>query len=163
MKLLDTYTVSFFGHRYIDNILLVEEILEEQIYTLLKEKEYVIFLLGRNGDFDQCVASTVKRVQKNYRDDNSELTLVLPYPTSEYKNNIEHFEEYYDNVQISYNASKAHPKAAFQIRNREMVEIADLIICYVEESYGGAYQTIEYAKKQNKNIINIVDVINETR
>ena len=126
MKLLDTYTVSFFGHRYIDNILLVEEILEEQIYTLLKEKEYVIFLLGRNGDFDQCVASTVKRVQKNYRDDNSELTLVLPYPTSEYKKNIEHFEEYYDNVQISYNASKAHPKAAFQIRNREMVDIADL-------------------------------------
>ena len=54
-NMLDIYTVAFFGHRYIDNLFKVEELLEEQIRKLINEKEYVDFLVGRNGDFDQCV------------------------------------------------------------------------------------------------------------
>jgi len=76
---LNIYTVAFFGHRYIDNPFLIEERLEEQIYKLLSEHEYVDFLVGRNGDFDQYVSSTVLRVRKRYRDDNSSLILMLPY------------------------------------------------------------------------------------
>ena len=39
-------------------------------------------------------------------------------------------EEYYNEIEISYTAAKAHPKSAFQMRNREMVDRADLVICY---------------------------------
>ena len=78
--MLDIFTVAFFGHRYIDNPLKVEELLEEQIRKLINEKEYVDFVVGRNGEFDQCVSSTVLRVRKNVRDDNSALVLMLPYP-----------------------------------------------------------------------------------
>ena len=46
---LDIYTVAFFGHRYIDNPLKVEALLEEQIRKLINEKEYVDFLVGRKG------------------------------------------------------------------------------------------------------------------
>ena len=53
--MLEIYTVAFFGHRYIDDILKVEEQLEDYIRKLLQEHEYVDFLVGRNGDFDQCV------------------------------------------------------------------------------------------------------------
>ena len=155
--MLDIYTVAFFGHRYIDNPLKVEELLEDQIIKLIKEKEYVDFLVGRNGEFDQCVSSTVLRVQKNVRDDNSALVLVLPYATSEYLNNEESFHEYYTDVEISYAASVAHPKSAIQIRNREMVDRSDFIICYIEEKHGGAYRTIQYAKKQRKSIINLAE------
>ena len=63
------YSVAFFGHRYVDNIIKVEDLLEEQIRKLIDENEYVDFLVGRNGDFDQCVSSSVLRVRKNYRDD----------------------------------------------------------------------------------------------
>lgn len=154
---LDIYTVAFFGHRYIDDPLKAEELLEEQIRKLISEKEYVDFLVGRNGEFDQCVSSTVLRVQKNVRDDNSALVLMLPYPTAEYLNNEEYFHDYYTDVEISYEASKAHPKSAIQIRNREMVDRADLIICYVKENEGGAYSTIKYAKKQGKSIINLTE------
>ncbi|MBQ6885294.1 MAG: hypothetical protein IJN56_06115 [Clostridia bacterium] len=94
--------------------------LEEQIRKLIDEKEYVDFLVGRNGEFDQCVSSTVLRVRKNYRDDNSSLVLMLPYPTAEYINNQNYYEDYYSDIEISYAASKAHPKAAIQIRNREI-------------------------------------------
>ena len=156
---LDIYTVAFFGHRYMDNPFKVEELLEEQIKKLINEKEYVDFLVGRNGEFDQCASSTVLRVRKNVRDDNSALVLMLPYPTAEYLNNEEYFHDYYTDVEISYDASKAHPKSAIQIRNREMVDRADLIICYVKENEGGAYSTIKYAKRQGKSIINLAENI----
>ena len=153
--MLDIFTVAFFGHRYIDNPFKVEELLEEHIRKLIDEKEYVDFLVGRNGEFDQCVSSTVLRVRKNVRDDNSALVLVLPYATAEYLNNEEYFHDYYTDVEISYSASMAHPKSAIQIRNREMVDRADLIICYVEEKRGGAWQTIQYATTQEKIVINL--------
>ena len=156
--MLDIFTVAFFGHRYIDNLFKVEELLEEQIRKLINEKEYVDFLVGRNGDFDQCVSSTVLRVRKNVRDDNSSLILVLPYPTAEYLNNEDYFHDYYSDVDISYAASKSHPKSAIQIRNREMVDKADLIICFIEENIGGAWQTIQYAIAHEKNIINLAEL-----
>lgn len=56
---MELFTVAFFGHRYVDNILAVEDKLEDIILSLMREKEYVDFVVGRNGDFDQCVSSTV--------------------------------------------------------------------------------------------------------
>ena len=157
--MLDIYTVAFFGHRYIDNPLNVEELLEEPIRKLINEKEYVDFLVGRNGEFDQCVSSTVLRVRKNVRDDNSALVLMLPYPTAEYLNNEEYFHDYYTDVEISHAASMAHPKSAIQIRNREMVDRSDLVICYVDNNHGGAWQTVKYAMEKEKNIINLAEKI----
>ena len=124
--MFEIYTVAFFGHRYIDNITKVENLLEEQIRKLIEDNEYVDFLVGRNGDFDQCVSSSVLRVRKNHRDDNSALVLVLPYPTAEYLNNENYFHDYYTDIEISRAASMAHPKSAIQIRNREMADRADL-------------------------------------
>ena len=155
--MLDIFTVAFFGHRYIDNPFKVEELLEEQIRKLINEKEYVDFLVGQNGEFDQCVSSSVLRVRKKLRDDNSALVLVLPYAMAKYLNNEEYYHDYYTDVEISYAASKAHPKAAIQIRNREMVDRADLVICYIERKEGGAWQTVKYAIEQKKKVINLAD------
>ena len=159
--MLGIFTVAFFGHRYIDDPFKVEELLEGQIRKLINGKEYVDFLVGRNGEFDQCVSSSVLRVRKNYRDDNSSLVLMLPYPTAEYINNQNYFEDYYSDIEISYAASKAHPKSAIQIRNREMVDRADLVICYIEHNEGGAYKTIKYASEQNKPVINLADYVDD--
>ncbi len=139
----------------------MEELLEEQIRKLIDEKEYVDFLVGRNGEFDRCVSSTVLRVRKNYRDDNSSLVLMLPYSTAEYINNQNYFEDDYSDIEISYAASKAHPKSAIQIRNREMVDRANLVICYIEHNKGGAYKTVKYASEKNKPIINLADCLDD--
>ena len=152
---MDTYTVCFFGHREIDNPLEVEEQLYDIVLHLLESKEYVEFLVGRNGEFDQLVSSTVRRVKRNYRDDNSALMLVLPYLTAEYENNHQSFHEYYDEIEICQDAAGGHYKAAIQVRNREMVDRSDLVVCCIERKSGGAYQTVLYAKKQNKQIINL--------
>ena len=119
--MIGIFTVAFFGHRYVDDIIALENLLEKQIYKIISEKEYVDFLVGRNGDFDLCAASSVVRIRKKYRDDNSSIVLVLPYATAEYLKNEEAYLDYYTDVEISDSASNAHPKSAIQIRNREMV------------------------------------------
>ena len=156
---MEIFTVAFFGHRYIDNPFKIEEQLEEHIHRLLAEKEYVDFLVGRDGEFDQFASSAVLRVRKRYRDDNSSLILVLPYPKADYLNNVEYYEEYYSEIEISHAASVAHPKAAIQIRNREMVDRADLILCAIDREKGGAWQTVQYAIRQGKTVINLAEEI----
>ena len=87
--------------------------------------------------------------------DNSSLILYLPYTSAEYENNQDCFDAFYDEVYICEKSSIAHYKAAIQIRNREMVNQSDLIISYIKQKCGGAYKTIKYAKKIEKNVINI--------
>ena len=68
---MNTYTVSFFGHRMIDNVLEIENRLEQFIRTILREHEYIEFLVGRDGDFDQLVSSAIRCCKREYRSDNS--------------------------------------------------------------------------------------------
>ena len=102
--------------------------MEVLVHALLLEKEYVEFLVGRDGDFDQIVSSAVKRQKRIVRDDNSSLIWILPYPTAELHNNTENFEAYYDEIEICGSAASSHPKGAFQIRNRQMVK-RSCILC----------------------------------
>lgn len=81
--MFEVYTVTFFGHRYVDQIIKIEYALEDVIGKLLREQEYVEFLLGRDGEFDLIVASCIKKCQKRIRDDNSAMTWVLPYGSFE--------------------------------------------------------------------------------
>ena len=89
--MLDIYTVTFIGHRYIDRFSFVEDKVEELVRELIGSKPYVDFLVGRDGDFDQIVSSTVLRVKKRVFDANSSLIWVMPYETAEYRDNVESF------------------------------------------------------------------------
>ena len=154
--MIGTYTVSFFGHRIIEQPLLIEQSLEELIGSLLRSKEYVAFLVGRNGEFDQLVSSAIRRCKREIREDNSAHVWVLPYATADYRDNEEDYRAYYDEIEVFDSAGK-HFKAAFQARNRNMVDRADLVVFYVERNEGGAYQTMRYAIQQGKQYINLAD------
>lgn len=153
--MLNIYTCAFFGHRDFYTHLKCEEKLAVIVKDLITKNEYVDFLVGRNGEFDQFVSSTILHTRRECFQGNSSLICVLPYVTTEYLNNQQSFEDYYDEIRMCEKSSMAHFKAAIQIRNREMVDCADLIICYIERDSGGAYQTIQYAKRQKKRIINL--------
>lgn len=154
---MNIFTVAFFGHRdfYVHHR--CENKLIPILKGLINTKEYVDFLVGRNGEFDIFASSYVKRAKNELWDCNSSLILVLPYPTAEFRNSEEYFVKYYDEVEICEKSAIAHYKSAMQIRNREMVDRADLIICYIERKNGGAFQSIQYAEKQGKTIINLAD------
>ena len=84
---MDIYTVSFFGHREIENVLEVERKLEVKILELIKTKQNVEFLVGREGEFDILAASVVKRVKKQMDYGNCSLIWVLPYMKVEFRDN----------------------------------------------------------------------------
>ena len=152
---MDIYTVSFFGHREIENALEVERKLEAKITELIQTKQYIEFLVGREGEFDILAASVVKRVKKQMDYANCSLIWVLPYMKAEFRDNEKNYLEYYDDVEVCEQSSKAHYKSAMQIRNKAMVDRSDLVICCIQHKSGGAYKTVQYAEKQDKNIFDL--------
>ena len=50
---MNVFTVSFFGHRRLGDSLTTEKELQKVIRELLTTKEYVEFLVGRDGEFDK--------------------------------------------------------------------------------------------------------------
>ena len=155
---MNMYTVSFFGHRIIDDLDKVQNELENIISKIVSEHEYVQFLVGRDGDFDIIAASAVRKVKKTLFVDNVDLNLVLPYMRAEVSNNIEYMLDYYNDIQVDDDARKAHFKAAIKIRNQNMVKKSQLVICYVERNKGGAYTAMKYAQNQGCAVINIADI-----
>lgn len=158
---MNTYTVAFFGHRELSDQYTIEERLKPILRDLINCKEYVEFLVGRDGDFDQAAASAVREAVKMYGFGNTSLVLVLPYERAEYRDNTENFLAYYDEVEICSDSSGAHFKAAITIRNKAMVDRADLIICAVARKTGGAYAAVSYAEKKGKRIINLTEEGND--
>ena len=48
-------------------------------------------------------------------------------------------------------------KFAINKRNEWMVDQSDFIIAYVCHSYGGAYQSLNYARRRGKQIVNLAE------
>ena len=155
---MDTLTVSFFGHRRLDNVFGIEQTLETIIRKLLNRPEYIEFLVGRDGEFDQLASSAVKRRRREIREDNSALIWVLPYETAELRDNEEAFLRYYDEIEICERSVGSHYKAAIQIRNRAMIDRSDFAVFCVGRRQGGAYQTLRYAEKHGVRHINLLEI-----
>ena len=154
--MLDIYTVSFFGHRELPNMFALENKLMSLLREIIHTHEYVEFLVGRDGDFDQLCSSCIRRAIADYATGNVSLILVLPYERADYRNNKESYEQYYDEVQICYEASQTHPKGAIFERNKQMADRSDLVICAVERD-GGAAKAVSYAEREGKEAINLLD------
>lgn len=156
-----TFTVAFFGHRVIKTPIIMEKQLEKIIIRLLQENEYVTFLVGRDGEFDQLVSSVIRRCKRSVRRDNSAHVWVLPYQTAELRDSEDYFRAYYDEIEICEASVETHFKNAYQTRNRSMIDRSDLVVFCIQHQNGGAWQTMKYAKKQGKLLININGFIEE--
>jgi len=148
---MNVFTVSLFGHRRIEDLRQLNDRLVPIVRELIQTKMHVIFLIGRNGEFDEYAASVIKRLQRETGKDNSDIILVLPYTVAD----LEYYEKYYDSIIIPENVSGKHPKSAIALKNHWMIERADLVIVYVERDVGGAYQAMKYAEKRNKELVNL--------
>lgn len=152
-------TVSLFGHRIIEDYNFVESKLYELLRILMqKESGEIEFLIGRNGDFDLMAASVIRKLKKETGNENIFLTLVLPYETAELRNNTESFERYYDSIEI---CDSHNFKYAIVARNRDMIDRSDMVVVYVKNETGGAYQALKYAEKNQRRIINLYHTQNE--
>ena len=154
---MDIYTVSFFGHREIERAVEIESKLDQLLRDLITQKLYVELFVGRDGEFDLLAASAIRRAVNQYGYGNTSIILVLPYMKAEYRDNEQSYLSYYDEVEICSESSDAHYKSAIQVRNRCMVDRPDLVVCCIQHKSGGAYMTMQYAKKQGKQVRNLAD------
>ena len=110
------------------------------------------FYLGGYGDFDNMAKNVCKQYKKE--NPNCSLLFISPYLNDKYFKNREFLKTEYDGI-IYPDIENTPAKYAILKRNQWMVKQADLIITYVNYSFGGASKSLEFAKKLNKTIINL--------
>jgi len=153
--MLDSYKVAFLGDVHIDNTDEIKKLLHKHIQRLIDEHWYVELLVGNNGDFDECVTSTLDKIHKEYKSYNSSLILYLPCFSSECFENKTEFDKRYVDVCICSFDLDINMESALKIRNLKMVDRADLVICCVKQENTALHQAVQYAVIQEKPIINL--------
>ena len=137
--------VTFCGHKEIADTSTVRVAVDETLRGLVAEgADY--FLLGGYGGFDSVAAHAVPELKK----DNPQIhsTLVIPYLNRDYDTKL------YDDT--TYPPLEGVPlKFAISKRNEWMVDQADVVVAYVQHSWGGAAATLRYAESKHKRIIRI--------
>lgn len=104
------------------------------------------FLLGGYGAFDEMAAGVVREL--NQQQKNVCAVLVLPY--LERKADVSGYDS-----AIFPPLETVPKKYAISHRNRWMAENADVIVAYVNHSWGGAAAALRYAIAKKKEIIQL--------
>ena len=137
-------TVTFCGHREVDEPEQVREWLRETVRRLA-ETGAAEFCMGDNGAFDRMAAGVVSELRRDFSGIRSVLILAYPdhpaYDAALYDGSV-------------YPGLESIPRRfAISHRNRWMVERADCVLVYVRYGWGGAAQTLEYARRKGKRVI----------
>lgn len=138
----------FFGHK--DTPASIAHALETVIEYLIQERDVDEFLVGNHGNFD----SMVYRVLKGAITVRPHITyhVVLAYmPKESAESSLYEYRE----TLLPEGIEKVPPKFAISWRNKWMIREADICVCYVKHSWGGAAQYMEYAKKHAKEVVNL--------
>ena len=114
------------------------------IENLISEENINEFLVGNYGEFDKLAAKAVRALKERYSD--IQLTLVIPYLTSEINEYREQYYRSYDNILLADIPEKIPEKLRIIKTNQYMIRNAEVLVCYVKHSFGGAAKTLEYAE-----------------
>ncbi len=140
-----------FGHR--DLLVDMKNELIAVINELIISENINIFLTGGMGDFDAQFSAAVRSCK--VQNENVKLILIKPYFSNELNINKKYYEENYDDILIPIELAGCYYKSAITKRNRWMAEQSQIVLSGVSRDFGGAYDTIKYAEKAGKRIIEI--------
>ncbi len=156
IKVMIVTICAFAGHRE-EFVSMYKEKLEAAISEILKTDNVFIFYVGGRGHFDSICTSAVKSAKKTYLHLNISLFLVLPHMTNKVNTNKQYYDYYFDDIIIPIEFADVHYKAKIKKRNQWMVDRADYLIACVFREFGGAFDTMKYALKQGKQVLNIAE------
>lgn len=147
--------ITFIGHSTICNRKKLFDLVMNTLSEKMEQDE-VLFYCGGYGDFDNLCVKVCNIIKKNKT--NCKVIFVTPYITESYQKKMELLvaDGQYD-LSVYPPLENVPLKFAISKRNEWMVNEADLIIAYVKYTFGGAYKSLEYARRKNKQIINIAD------
>lgn len=136
---------TFFGHR--DCPQTVRGELYAQMERLVGQGVDT-FYVGNQGQFDAMVYGCLKELDRVYP--HIRYWVVLAYlPTPE-----QGFRDASDTL-YPEGMELTPPKFAIDRRNRWMLKEADICLCCIHHTWGGAYKYVRMAKHQGNQVINL--------
>lgn len=147
---------TFAGHREVF-LSSVNQDIDNALSELVQSEDDYMFYSGGMGDFDFMCEAAVRRLKKRCPHLNIRLNLVLPYMTNQINRDKDYYESRFDDIIIPMDLMGVHYKAAIKKRNRWMVDQADKILAYVYRDFGGAFDTIKYALRTGKPVLNLAE------
>lgn len=143
---------AFFGHR---NLLLssdIKEKIEREIRRLIEEEHVTEFWVCRQGNFDLFVHHCVRTLKLEYFPFITIYEICAYHPTENFSSSSLFTAILPEEVSLTFS------KFAVLKRNDYIIKNADIFVCYVDTTYGGAFKAMEKAKKAGKRIINLADI-----
>ena len=124
--------------------------LENCLTNIIEKEPTCTFYLGGYGNFDRICFDVLTKLKQQYT--SIKRVFVTPY--------IYNYDKL-KNLSITYDDTIYPPientplRFAIDKRNKWMIQSSNLLICYVANTFGGAYNIYKYAKNKNLEIINI--------
>lgn len=153
-----TKICCFTGHRTIKNLPPIEVLnkLKKVLVDLIENEGFCDFRTGGAIGFDTMAALTILELKKKYP--HIKLHLFLPYKSQDSYFTPQEKQVYHYTIacadSVTYTQNSFSKEALFA-RNRALVDGTDLCVAYLERLDGGTYYTVNYARKQRVNTINL--------
>lgn len=149
-------TCCFFGHKVTPST--AAHLIEETINKLISEQGVTSFLVGNQGQFDAMALSVLRNMKIKHP--SIMYNVVLAYMPSVGSAEWNPYE--YGETMLPEGIEVVHPRYAISWRNKWMVNESDIVVCYINRSWGGAAKYVEMATKKGKTIINLAEQQNST-
>ena len=145
---------AFTGHR---NLFKTDfdELLLERVVKDLAKNGYNRFLCGMAVGFDLKAAQAVLTLKESY---DIELVACLPCANQSERfseKNKKLYNEILSRCDETIVIEPEYIKGCMQKRDRYLVDNCDVLVAFLRKSSGGTYYTVNYARKQNKKIIEV--------
>ncbi len=159
-----SHIVCFTGHREIPDTdytalqVGLEKAVEEQISAGAS-----VFRAGGARGFDTLAAIAVLLLRRKYPHIRLELLLPCPSQADAWRaNDRALYEQILSQADCVTYISQHYYRGVLHVRNRALVDGADVCIAYLRNSVGGTAYTASYALKNGVQLINLCDQLPKT-
>ncbi len=134
---------------------LLQSRIEKTLVSLIDD-DCKVFYSGMAEGFDILCAECVLKLKDKYPE--VSLVCALPFDSQERSYSANWRNRYYDILQSADEVvyiSKEYFPWCFQERNKFMVDNCDFVVCWYDGKSGGTQNTIKYAQKLGRYLINL--------
>ena len=139
----------------------IKRLLEKAVDDAIS-KGYVTFITGMAMGTDIWAAEIIlKRKKKNKKNKKIHLVCALPHPGFESRRDFSEktkFNRILLKADIVKEINDHYFPGCYQVRNQWMVDRSNLVIAVFNGEKGGTKNTIDYAKKNGVEVINVLDI-----
>lgn len=135
----------------------IKELLEKAISEAVDDG-YTVFITGMARGVDIWAADIVIKLKRLYK--NIELICALPMPDFEKGREAEeqsHYRQIISEADQVIIVSQYYSRYCFQVRNEYMVDNSSRLIAVYNGCAGGTRNTIKYAVKKGKKVLNLLE------